>query len=519
MSAAQPLALLDPRLTRHTTPSESTPPIATLIRRDLTTPIARSSAKRSIHDHDAFRWRASQIVEYIYQKLDSPEFCKFKRDRTALALFVRICFSMKVPRLTKLQVTHYATANKNDKEDIEASIAFEPEGELAYVSVAGRFKNTFFICDIYSALGFVIAETDPIRLPDVCISEDRLFLAMFRFVAAYCRWIYVLCGRAKDDEDTHKWKTRAIQSEQPPIQDTVLPNTVCVMYRPEPQHQTAASTGSQPPYVMLSFIGPNNGGRNPLKHSARSIRFNHISQLVNDQDLGLDVYRTPRELAGVSNSHLGECAEPFPLLVHASEINTPNGQTASPTQVYGMSLDARAGQHLAHFILTKVLLEFLKDTCVDCRFILHVAHEFGGDSLEYRDLAQHRIDQPLPPAFCYLCHACSRNRPGLLEFACKGCRVYFYCSSACRAQDQEHIPHCVSSSLCANCLTLKPNKTDTWLSCEECNKVDEHVPTLYCGEVCRASDREKHRAYCEDTTDKGPIPEICQLFWDAHLDS
>ncbi|KAJ7911445.1 hypothetical protein B0H13DRAFT_2481391 [Mycena leptocephala] len=297
----------------------------------------RQAEEISIHTH--FSPSALQIMKYMEKRATSPSFVGIDEGHAKLWPMLQQCLKEGYSR--RLRRTGRIDLNGN------------PELELDYITVTGLHGLRMRISDFYSALGFIVSETDPYPY-DGNESPARKQDINFALLAHYTKWVDVL-------------------SKSPFLKDSG-PTTTCVMYG------RTVVPSSEPPFIPAAVF-PNLSGAH--KDAALKLQQENIQGFIE----GLIINGvSPQQLAGFQ-VHFGHCAEVLALLYMLDP------KTASQVFLHGVA--AAVAPLRAMLSYDAALFKTrLTGACTNCQYLIRAINEEMGPrsgdvpALRYSDRAR-----------------------------------------------------------------------------------------------------------------------------------
>ncbi|KAJ6577487.1 hypothetical protein B0H19DRAFT_1062098 [Mycena capillaripes] len=311
----------------------------------------------SIHTH--FAPTAKEIVNYVQERSTSSEFVSKSEGHAQMWPMLQRCLQSRRMRATGRFLPNSRVV----------------EMELDSITVTGLHGLKMRISDFYSALGFIITETDPYksytRIPgknnvvrDTAARKEGIHVSI---LAHYTKWIDVLS----------KSRDYFIDS---------APSTTCIMY-----HRTAVP-GSEPPFIPAAVF-PNLSEAH--KDTALRLQQENIQGFVQ----GLIINgASPRELVG-HDVHFGHCAEVLALLYMFDPM------TASGCYLHGMAATVAPLRAMNQYDETLFKTRLIK-ACINCQYLIRAINDkmglrsAGTPALHYSDRAAVPPTHLPPPTQC-----------------------------------------------------------------------------------------------------------------------
>ncbi|KAJ7348071.1 hypothetical protein DFH08DRAFT_808834 [Mycena albidolilacea] len=334
-----------------------------------------------------------QIVHYLEERCKAVPFASaVDAGRQQLWNFIKGCLTARSSRYRINTGTYWPDG--------------KPRRATARISLTGLHGNVMVISDFYSALGFIISETDSYQYHgrETATEKNNIHLKILAF---YTKWITNVARSTYFGENGND----------------AGPSTACIVFSPTQPFQTVAV-----PCAMFPNLSP------AMKAEGRGIQQENLQNFI--AGLGING-SSPRELQNEA-VHFGDCAEVLALLYMF------NPMAAATCFLHGMTAPVEAmfderAYNADHF------RNRLMPACLNCKYIIrciHHAMEQRQSSLSYFDLARRPptdLTTPRPTCDNTGCKQAARR-----EYECKNCRVAWYCSRPCRQLhwDENHPKEC-----------------------------------------------------------------------------
>ncbi|KAF7332401.1 hypothetical protein MKEN_00121900 [Mycena kentingensis (nom. inval.)] len=384
----------------------------------------------SIHDEASFQFTANQIFLYIRLRVNSQDF--ISPYRLVQSPNGGPSLSKRVPDPSRQALSDFMLRCIRQRT-CRVRVKDDRTSELTTISVNGRFGLRFMIADFYTALAFVISETDQYSYTN---NEDDITLCLIhlKILAFYINWIVAISVYFTNDKSG--------------------PNTACIMYRRDPTNKLVM--GIFPNLAQTAINGF-------TKELAREV----VQKSLTGAYPNLDVRPpSPSQSSMGMPSVIGSCAEILALLYLLQ--SQPAGLTE--LRMYGMAanVDARLAQRTWASINLVVDVP-VKAACSNCRSVLNhidddltrqrpsvVAQNPLATTFAYHDWGTVDIQQgtSIPAAFPDTedkrCGHCQVNRADH-KFQCEPCKLLRYCSERCRLDHWDtHAFVCAAYFRCAS---------------------------------------------------------------------
>ncbi|KAJ7249558.1 hypothetical protein B0H12DRAFT_697008 [Mycena haematopus] len=273
-----------------------------------------NSPQISIHTH--FLLTADEIVDYMYDGcqalINDATRGNAHEVHNRLKGFIKTCVARRTSR--------FWTGTGNERR-------------LVSFMLFGRGGTDMKICDLYSALGYIIAETDHYRSHGNETEGQKQSMHM-KMLATYSKWILIL--------------HRGLKMQDP------APNTACLIYDPHSESPIRAA------------VFPNLSGSETEKKEGRTMQQENLKNFFDALGVDLDMNKTTPQSKNVGGyTQYGDCAEILALLYMFDP------KTAAHYYLSGMAANIFYMQDFKVYDETK-FKKALKTACQNCQLIFRL---------------------------------------------------------------------------------------------------------------------------------------------------
>ncbi|KAJ6529016.1 hypothetical protein DFH09DRAFT_1094152 [Mycena vulgaris] len=408
-----------------------------------------------------------------------------------------------LPKLTKSRAHRMSRLNRVTPAGVPIP------GVAEHVAIQGQHGLKLRISDIYTALGFVITETDPYSYSGG-ETPQQLDNIHPKILAHYGKWVNILSGYFDDKKDA-------------------MPSTVCIMFKT-----------THTPLLLAPPNSDSNPGLQtaPPSHMAGSSRmkiqmavFPNLSKVLKDAGLTLQKKNLDGLIKQLQFSNrlsvdevqwiqkqFGHCAETLGWLY----LLDP--EVVGQCFLNGMAVSTVVFKAMGQYN-PNTMSSALKGACNNCKYVIKMVNE---------SMTAVRPEQPQnTPPFLYSDRTGdTQSIPGRTGPICANdrcekksvsavqciCMVVWYCSSQCRQHHwaRYHRKVCPHYNFCAwpQCNYPTPdNAADAcrYVTCGgACSKNQNKSPARYCTAGHRDQDWLHHRTWCQDPAAIGVEPRTQQ---------